>query len=94
MKIFILSAKYGLVDPETVIEPYDETLKTQSRERVRMWAAEVSRKLAEVIPTGRVIELHAGAEYIRYLDLRQYRITNPVQGLSIGRRLQWYNQHL
>ena len=39
-KIFILSAKYHLLDPEKVIEPYDQTLNTMSRERRRAWAKE------------------------------------------------------
>lgn len=39
-----------------------------------------------------VIEIHAGAEYVRLLrtlDL-QLEIADPLAGLEIGRRLQWY----
>jgi hypothetical protein len=35
---FILSAAYGLVDPERVIEPYDRTLKKMKIEERRGWA--------------------------------------------------------
>lgn len=37
-KIFILSAKYGLIDSDDEIEPYDETLNTKSKKEIREWA--------------------------------------------------------
>jgi cytoplasmic iron level regulating protein YaaA (DUF328/UPF0246 family) len=36
-KIFILSAKYGLVPEDMVIEPYNETLKDKSTQERRAW---------------------------------------------------------
>ena len=35
-KIFILSAKYHLLDPEKVVEPYDQTLKRMNRREERV----------------------------------------------------------
>jgi hypothetical protein len=35
----ILSAKYGVVDPRQIIEPYDRTLRGKGRDEVRQWAA-------------------------------------------------------
>lgn len=44
-KIFILSAKYGLVDPDAEIEPYEETLNTKSDKDIRAWANAVVNAL-------------------------------------------------
>ncbi len=38
---FILSAKHGLIGPEEVIEPYDETLARMSAAARRLWGARV-----------------------------------------------------
>ena len=39
--IYILSAKYGLVHPETKIETYNETLNTMKSIQVKDWALDV-----------------------------------------------------
>ena len=43
---YILSAKHGLLDPASTIDPYDETLKTMSADRRRTWARGVIEDLA------------------------------------------------
>lgn len=47
-KIFILSAKHGLVPEDMVIEPYDETLKEKSAQQRRAWGAMVLKELNKV----------------------------------------------
>ena len=44
-RIYILSAKYGLLSPEKEIKWYDETLYKQSVEKRRQWADEVLKNL-------------------------------------------------
>lgn len=44
---FILSAEHGLLDPDTVTEPYDRTLATVSRRRRREWRAAVLSALGD-----------------------------------------------
>jgi hypothetical protein len=39
--IFVLSAKYGLVDLDQEIEPYDLTLNTMSTDRIKVWAVRI-----------------------------------------------------
>jgi cytoplasmic iron level regulating protein YaaA (DUF328/UPF0246 family) len=46
-KIFILSAKYGLVGLDDEIEPYDLTLNTMSSREIKRWATGVLRVLAQ-----------------------------------------------
>lgn len=97
---FILSALHGLLDPETVIEPYERTLTTASRAERRRWAERVLAQLERVL--GRdlsryVFEAHAGKAYLDELvcrlEERGGRVERPLDGLGLGRRLAFYKQH-
>ena len=44
-RIYILSAKYGLLSPDKEIKWYDETLYKQSVEKRKQWADEVLKNL-------------------------------------------------
>ncbi|MDD3014385.1 MAG: hypothetical protein PHC34_11840 [Candidatus Gastranaerophilales bacterium] len=88
-KIFILSAKYGLLNLEQEIEPYNETLNDKSASAVKEWAGNVINKLKEEIDidNDNVIFL-AGEKYRKYLlpKIKNYEI--PLEGLPIGKQLQ------
>lgn len=45
--IFILSAKYGLLELDNEIEPYNTTLKNMSSTQVKAWADHVLKQLKE-----------------------------------------------
>jgi hypothetical protein len=47
---FILSAKYGLLHPDTVIEPYEQTLKRMKAREREARAIDVLRVAADVRP--------------------------------------------
>lgn len=87
-KVFIISAKYGLIAEDTVIEPYDVTLNDFSTSEKSAWAAKVISELKQMtdIPND-TYYFFAGKNYysdlIRYLP--NYRL--PLQGLAIGERL-------
>ncbi len=67
---FILSAKYGLLDPDQKIEPYEVTLNTRSVSARRDWAQNVLKALeTQIEPTDRVVIL-AGARYREFLTER------------------------
>lgn len=93
---FVLSAKHGLVSPATVLEPYDLTLATTSREYRREWARRVLSELEEACDSldGKSIEVHAGAAYATslrpVLEARGALVSEPLQGLRQGQRLAWY----
>ena len=44
-RIFILSAKHGLLKLDEVIEPYNETLKDKKREEQKIWANKIISQL-------------------------------------------------
>lgn len=85
---YILSAKYGLVHPDTVIAPYDVTLKHMPRAECRAWGQRVSAQLRQL--GQHTFYAHAGAEYLAYL--KGVTIVNVLGGFTLGQRLRWYNE--
>ena len=90
---FILSAKHGLVHPDTVIAPYDERLDTMPIVARRGWAKRVNSQLAETLPDVGEVVIFAGQRYREYIE-RQLRarytsISVPMEGLRIGEQLRW-----
>jgi hypothetical protein len=87
--IFILSAKYGLVELDQVIEPYDLTLNNIGSGEIKAWASRVVRQLSALadLQQDHFIFL-AGQKYRKYLlpNLHSYEI--PMEGLPIGKQLQ------
>ncbi len=90
MRILILSAKHGLLKPDDSVHSYDLALRDMPVAERRDWASEVSHRLLELVPKGSDIELHAGNLYIKFLNLDGYKVANPLEGLTIGKRLKWY----
>lgn len=93
--IYILSAKYGLVGLDTVIEPYDETLNTMATSDRRRWAEGVIYSLRERVNLEQThVTLLAGTRYREYLlpAFRSYDV--HMKGLTIGRQLQFLSEHV
>ena len=87
--IFVLSAKHGLLDLDTEVEPYDATLNHASARHMRAWADNVLKQLSERADLRRDhFILLAGLKYRRHLipHLASYEV--PLEGLTIGRQLQ------
>lgn len=89
---FILSAKYGLVCPGQLVEPYEETLVGKSQDEQRAWAGKVVSQLrSRSLLIGRHrFFVHAGQDYSRFLveHLPVYEL--PLRGLGIGEQKAWY----
>lgn len=99
-RVWILSAKHGLLDPEQVIEPYDKKL-TQKRE-IEAWGDRAFRALrrdhGDLV---RVVILAGGtyADPIAYEALLWDRwphgkgkivVEKPLDGMTVGARLAWF----
>lgn len=94
---FVLSAKYGLVNPNEMVAPYERTLNTMSVADRRQWANRVLAQLDETAPgLGRAVFL-AGKHYREFLvdqlGSRNVAVSVPMEGLRIGEQLSWLNQH-
>ena len=88
-RIFILSAKYGLVSLDEEIDPYDLTLNTMPAKEVKEWSERVLHDLAVQadFQQDHFIFL-AGAKYRKYLVGHLIHVEVPFEGLTIGRQLQ------
>ena len=87
---YILSAKYGLVELDQIIEPYDLTLLKMTRAEVKEWAeTKVLPKLREVANLKEDLFIFlAGNRYRQFLvpQIKHHHI--PFIGLPIGKQLQ------
>lgn len=91
----ILSARHGLVMPDTIISPYDETLSQKSTYERCVWAHRTAEQIKDQWGVDAAYVALAGQHYLYYLaTCYQLRIINPLAGLGIGRRLQWLNRQL
>ena len=93
-RIFILSAKYGLLREDDIIEPYNETLNTKHKQEVYEWSNRVLSKLSIMVDIEKdTFVFLAGEKYRKYIlpKLNHYEI--PLQGLSIGKQLAFYKEN-
>ena len=94
-KIFVLSAKYGLVDIDEKIEPYNLTLNSIPYKERKEWAEKVLRQMAGYcdLQKDHFIIL-AGQKYRQYItpQLPSYEV--PMEGLAIGKQLQFLKQRV
>jgi hypothetical protein len=84
-----LSAKYGLVSSEEVIEPYELTLNNMPTSEIKKWSKRVLDQLSSVtdLKNDNFIIL-AGQNYRKYLipHIKHYEI--PLEGLGFGPQLR------
>lgn len=89
----ILSAKYGLLDPETEIAPYDVTVDDVD---ITDWGLAVAADLPDVIDTE--VVLLAGPDYAEEVEetLFMYgaNVETPTEGMKIGERMSWLSEQL
>jgi cytoplasmic iron level regulating protein YaaA (DUF328/UPF0246 family) len=93
--IFILSAKYGLLRPDEVIEPYEKTLKKMPSAERKQWAHKVVVELQKQCDLSKdTFVILAGSEYRENLVLHLTQYEVPMEGLSFGQQLQWLDRQL
>jgi hypothetical protein len=96
----IVSARYGCVDPDAVIDPYDVRLTDLNRGERKALAELIADQLERRFGAldSATFEVHAGTEYMDVLTAgpgrRGAHLINPLQGLRIGEQLHWYGPSL
>jgi hypothetical protein len=94
---FILSAKYGLVQPDETIKPYDKTLNTMGVSERRDWSRHVQQQMDKWLPDADRIVVLAGERYRKflmdYLGRRAATVDVPMAGMRIGEQLSWLGRH-
>ena len=93
--IFILSAKYGLLELDQEITPYDVTLNDMPSAQVKAWAEKVIEQLRKQadLQHDQFIFL-AGERYRKYLTPHLAFYVIPLQGLTIGKQLHYLSIQL
>ena len=91
--VYILSALYGLIRFDEVIEPYDKTLLNMSKEECQEWAEKVKTQLnGRFVKDTRTLEdynfiILAGSKYYENLSEFLPNKEFPLGRLPIGKRL-------
>jgi hypothetical protein len=83
----VLSAAYGVVQPDVPLSPYDVTLLTMSRRQREDWGIKVSSQIQLLFPLQTFVVL-AGRHY-RTIWTDSVVCEFPLQGMGIGRQKQW-----
>lgn len=83
---FILSAKYGLLDPNDIIEPYEMTLKNMSKKDRTAWADKVREQIRKKVGDNNLVVL-AGNHYMAPFEGLSNKVITPLAKLEIGKRL-------
>lgn len=88
--IYILSAKHGLLDLDTEIDPYDLTLNNLSAQDKRTWALRVRSEIEQKadLRADHFVFL-AGQNYRTNLSPYMAHYEVPLEGLRIGEQLQY-----
>lgn len=98
--IFILSAKYGLVEPDRELEYYDKYLSSMSMKDRKDWAEKVKKRLNELnkkavvdLKNDKFIFLTGKDYYTNLLDAFNNNNFEIIgDGLKIGKKLQEFNR--
>ena len=87
----ILSAKHGLLAPDEIIEPYDLTLKTASKDFKEEWGRRTAKQIEARLSSYKQLIFFAGSDYSDPLRMNiddfDRRVLLPLDGLSLGFRL-------
>lgn len=95
---FIISAKYGLVRPSDLLEPYDVTLKDLTARQRRDWAERVFSDIKLLLKTTDTVVMLAGVVYrenlVGKIEELGCIVQIPMKGLRIGEQVRWLQQQL
>lgn len=97
-EMYILSAKYGLLDKNKIIDPYDVTMLNMKSNDRKKWADKVFQELKKKISRDNQIYIFAGEKYRQYLipklEDAGYTCHIPLKGMQIGEQLQFLSNQL
>ena len=88
-KVYILSALYGVVDLNEIIIPYEKTLNNMPINERKKWAYKVHKQLKEKGINKEKMWFFTGKKYHEFFTGEK-----PLQGLSLGYQLQWFNKQM
>ena len=94
-KIYILSAKYGLLELNEIIKPYNETLVGANEEKCKKWAGMVYQQMKKKgVNFEKETLFLCGKNYRKYLITKFPKGKAPLKNLGIGKQLAFYSNEL
>ena len=92
-KVYILSAKYGLLEEDEIVEPYEKSLTKEKDAEIRRWSAMVVKQIERngIDRHERVIFL-CGKNYRKYLTRYFENSFAPLSHMGIGKQLAFFNE--
>jgi hypothetical protein len=92
-RVYILSAKHGVLQLGDIVEPYELSIKDLSAEQKANWIVKVGSSLKQLIASTDKVHILAGLEYARpLLPIFQKigcQVISPLAGKSFGQRVSW-----
>ena len=89
-RIFIISAKYGLIESEKLIRTYDQSVMDFTPEEKLEWETRVREQVMEKTPEHSLLVLLASKMYESpFLGLDARTTINPVRGMDMKARNQF-----
>ena len=86
--IYVISAKHGLISLDTIIAPYDETLKGQKQKIKTAWGNRVANQISELYDVNKTkFLILAGRDYYAPLQSHLPHIQLPLYRLNQGNSL-------
>ena len=93
-KVFILSAKYGLLELEDEIENYEMTLNDFTKVQKVEWSVMVCDQLETKIDDSDDLYFYVGNNYRQHLlPLLSNNCFVPLEGKGIGEQLQYFKNN-
>ena len=95
-RVYILSAKYGLLTLHRRVKTYEKSIRSLSGVQRRRWAEKVAGEMRQYLRSGSRITFFCGELYrkdLLPLLKEDFQCSAPLKGLSLGKQLQWYKLH-
>lgn len=94
-KIFILSAKYHVLELDDMIFPYNKTLNDMDEKSQKIWSLVCKKKLDKKnIDYDDDVYFLCGENYFKYLSPYFKNSHYPVANLRIGEQLKFYKERI
>lgn len=92
-KIYILSAKYKVLELDDTIEPYNLTLNNMNKTQQKQWAYDCYKALQKKgVDFNEEVVFLCGENYRKYLSQCFKNVKCPIKNLGLGRQLAFYTK--
>ncbi len=93
-ELFVVSAKYGLVQIDEELESYELKLADLDRGELGSWRRRVALDVEALTEMGELVVILSGEFYASWSDACHRRLSQPFAGLMVGERLQFVSRLL